>query len=123
MNRQYGTSATIAAILRIAQKVAAQNANLQIGIGDMSFAHGEVMHPHKSHRNGRCIDIRPLRTDGKMLPVTISDDAYDGKRTKSLVQIIRADSNFHSVLFNDSTIAGVTHWEGHDNHLHVTMKA
>jgi len=38
------------------------------------------------------------------------------------VELFRAETNFKSILFNDSQIAGVTPWEGHDNHLHVSMK-
>jgi len=122
MDRQYGTSASIAALIRICQRFVTKYPDLQVGIGDMSLANGAEMKPHKTHRNGRNADIRPLRKDGKMLPVTISDAQYSRERTKALVEIIQADINFKSVLFNDSAIAGVTHWEGHDNHLHVTMK-
>ena len=122
MTQQYGTSATVAAVVRIAQKFIKTYPDLQIGIGDMSFANGAEMKPHKTHRNGRNIDIRPLRKDGRMLPVSISDAQYSRDRTRTLVEIIRADPNFKSVLFNDSAIGGVTYWDGHDNHLHVSMK-
>jgi putative peptidoglycan binding protein len=122
MDRQFGTQSTIAALIRICQNFVKKYPDLQVAIGDMSFANGSVMHPHKTHRNGRNADIRPLRKDGKMLPVSINDAEYSRERTKALVEIIEADINFKSVLFNDSAIAGVTHWEGHDNHLHVSMK-
>ena len=122
MDRQYGTRATIASLIRISQKFANLYPDIQVAIGDMSFANGTEMKPHKTHRNGKNADIRPIRTDGKMLPVAISDDHYSRERTKAMVQILQADHNFKSVLFNDSAIPGVTHWEGHDNHLHVSMK-
>jgi len=123
MTQQYGTSATVAAVVRICQKFIKTYPDLQVGIGDMSFANGAEMKPHKTHRNGRNIDIRPLRNDGRMLPVSISDSQnYSRNRTKALVELIRADPNFKSVLFNDSAIGGVTYWDGHDNHLHVSMK-
>ena len=122
MDRQYGTPATVAALVRICQAFARKYPDFQVGIGDMSFLDGREMKPHKTHRNGRNADIRPLRADGKMLPVTYTEAHYSRERTRALVEIIRADSNFHSVLFNDSAIPGVQHWEGHDNHLHITMK-
>lgn len=122
MDRQYGTWATIAALNRICQEFVKKYPDVQVGIGDMSLAGGVEMKPHKTHRNGRNADIRPLRTDGKMLPVTIGEAQYSRERTKALVEIIRADINFKSVLFNDSAIVGVTYWDGHDNHLHVSMK-
>jgi hypothetical protein len=93
-----------------------------VGVGDMSFANGAPMSPHKTHRNGRNVDVRPLRTDGKQMPVSITDAEYSRERTKALVELFREDANLKSILFNDAHIAGVTHWEGHDNHLHVSMK-
>jgi penicillin-insensitive murein DD-endopeptidase len=122
MDRQFGTAATIAALLRIAQKFAAKYPGILLGIGDMSLASGAEMFPHKTHRNGRNADLRPLRQDGKRLPVTIFDAEYSRERTSALVDIMRTDVNFKSVLFNDAAIAGVIHWEGHDNHLHLSMK-
>jgi len=122
MDRQYGTPATITALSRICRKFVTKYPGLEVGIGDMSLASGAEMKPHKTHRNGRNADIRPLRQDGRMLPVAISDAQYSRERTKALVEIIRADTNYKSILFNDTAIAGVTHWEGHDNHLHVSMK-
>jgi hypothetical protein len=123
IERQYGTTATIATLVQVGKLFAAKYPEVQIGIGDMSFANGAVMHPHKTHRNGKNADIRPLRTDGKMSPVTIFQSEYSRERTKALVEILRAQANLKSILFNDSAITGVTHWEGHDNHLHVSMKA
>lgn len=122
MDRQYGTPLTVAALIDICGEFTTTYTNLQVGIGDMSFANGAKMSPHVTHRNGRNADIRPLRTDGKMLPVDIFNDKYSRDYTKALVEVIRAHRNFHSVLFNDTNIKGVTHWNGHDNHLHVTMK-
>jgi hypothetical protein len=122
MDRQYGTSSTIAALIRVCQKFVKKYPGLQVGIGDMSLASGAEMKPHKTHRNGRNADIRPMRQDGKMLAVSISDAQYSRERTKTLVEIIQADINYKSILFNDSAITGVTHWEGHDNHLHVSMR-
>jgi peptidoglycan hydrolase-like protein with peptidoglycan-binding domain len=123
MDRQYGTPATVASLVRICKEFQKKYPDLQVGVGDMSFVSAAEMTPHKTHRNGRNADLRPLRDDGKMLPVTMSDARYSRARTKTLVEIIRADANFKSVLFNDVAIIGVTHWAGHDNHLHVSMKA
>jgi hypothetical protein len=40
---------------------------VEIGIGDISYSDGRAMKPHHSHRSGRDVDIRPLRTDAKQL--------------------------------------------------------
>jgi len=123
VDRQYGTAATIATLIQVCKQFAEKYPDVQVGIGDMSCASGAPMAPHKTHRNGRNADLRPLRNDGKMLPVTIVDAQYSRERTKALVNILRAQLNLKSILFNDAAIAGVTHWEGHNNHLHVSMKA
>jgi hypothetical protein len=122
VDRQYGTVATVKTLVSVCQKFVTKFPDLQIGIGDMSFADGSEMSPHKTHRNGRNADIRPLRTDGKHRPVTITDAEYSRERTKVLVELLRLETNLKSILFNDAHIAGVTPWEGHDNHLHVSMK-
>jgi penicillin-insensitive murein DD-endopeptidase len=121
-DRQYGTPATVKTLLDVCRKFVKKFPNLKIGLGDMSFARGAVMSPHKTHRNGRNVDIRPLRTDGKQMPVAITDAEYSRERTKALVELLRSETNLKSILFNDAHIAGVAHWEGHDNHLHVSMK-
>jgi peptidoglycan hydrolase-like protein with peptidoglycan-binding domain len=123
VDRQYGTAATIATLIEVCKKFVEKYPDLQVGIGDMSLATGAPMAPHKTHRNGKNADIRPLRTDGKISPVSIIEAEYSRERTKALVEILQKQSNLKSILFNDSAIVGVTHWEGHDNHLHVSMKA
>jgi hypothetical protein len=120
--RQYGTPSTIAALLRIGKKFSSLYPDLEIGIGDLSYANGAEMKPHKSHRSGRNADIRPLRKDGRHVGVQYTSSDYSRERTKGLVETILADHNCRSILFNDSAIAGVTHWEGHDDHLHINMK-
>lgn len=122
MDRQYGTPATVTALVRICEAFTKKYSDLRIGIGDMSLANGAEMKPHKSHRTGLNADLRPLRKDGRKLPVAVADAEYSRERTSFLVEVIRADVNCRSILFNDSAIAGVAHWEDHDNHLHVSMK-
>jgi conjugal transfer mating pair stabilization protein TraG len=94
-----------------------------VGIGDMSFEHGGPMAPHNSHQDGRCVDIRPLRSDKRNSPVTISDAHYDRESTRALVVALLAHGNVCKILFNDHQISGVIPWAGHDNHFHVIMKS
>jgi penicillin-insensitive murein endopeptidase len=122
-DRQFATPATVQTLLSVAAQFAKEFPGLKIGIGDMSFVHGTPMSPHKTHRNGRNADIRPIRTDGKALPVKISDLVYSRERTKRLVEILRANQNVASILFNDTAIPGVKSWVGHDNHLHVSTRS
>jgi hypothetical protein len=69
------------------------------------------------------VDIRPVRKDRKHEPVTIHDPQYDREITRAMVGFLRKDPNLQVILFNDTTLAGVTYAKGHDNHLHVRFKA
>jgi peptidoglycan hydrolase-like protein with peptidoglycan-binding domain len=122
VSRQFGTSVTIETLKDIAGQFKRNSADVSFGIGDISFAGGGVMHPHKSHRDGREIDIRPLRKDKKRLPVTIFDANYSRELTTLFVETALAHANVKSILFNDTKIKGVIHWPGHDNHLHLHTK-
>jgi penicillin-insensitive murein endopeptidase len=122
IDRQFGTPQNVATLIEVCQQFTELYPTMQVGIGDMSFANGAHMAPHETHRNGRNADIRPMRTDGKMLPVDINSPDYSRDYTSELVDMFRAQLNLQSILFNDATIKGVTHWQGHDNHLHVSMK-
>lgn len=120
--RQFGTKGCITALREAGAQFVHNDATLPIGIGDISFQHGGTMHPHQSHKHGRHVDIRPLRTDRRRLPVSVTEPAYSRELTKLLVATLLAHRNVKSILFNDTAIAGVTSFAGHHNHLHVTMK-
>jgi penicillin-insensitive murein endopeptidase len=122
LDRQFATVATVNTLVHVCRAFIKQFRDVKIGIGDMSFANGARMSPHKTHRNGRNADIRPVRTDGKETPVKIADPEYSRERTRALVELLRSEANLKSILFNDAAIAGVTYWAGHYNHLHVSMK-
>lgn len=122
LDRQYGTQATIDTIARIARDYF-RNQKAEIGIGDMSFRDGRAMSPHHTHRDGKCVDIRPLRKDLASAPINIHDADYDRDATKLLVASLLAHRNVQTILFNDGQIPGVKYWTGHDNHLHVKMRS
>jgi hypothetical protein len=120
--KQFGTPATIAQLQSVALSFQAVEPGLLIAMGDISFRDGSAMPPHKSHTNGRNIDLRPMRKDGKKLPVTFTDPAYSQQRTQALVDAFLATGKIASILFNDPGIIGVKPFQGHHNHLHVTTK-
>ena len=80
------------------------------------------MHPHKTHKHGVNVDVRPLRKDKRNLSTFISQPDYSREFTKALVACMLSDANVKAILFNDTHIKGVKNWPGHENHLHVTMK-
>lgn len=122
VSKVYGTPDTILSIKSLAAKVKGA-LGLRIGIGDISYHNGGHMPPHDSHTRGVDVDIRPLRNDSKEDRCTIHETTYSRENTKKLVELVSEDTNLKSILFNDSKIAGVKYWKGHDNHLHVRFKS
>lgn len=120
--KQYGTFATIILLQEVAQTFHSTLPELRIGIGAISLRDGAPMPPHISHRTGRNTDIRPLRTDGQQIPVTITDEAYDREATRLLAQILLTRPTVKKIFFNDTQIEGVIPMQGHHNHLHVETK-
>lgn len=117
----YGTKETIAS-LQAAGRALAKQHKLEFGVVDISLSTGGYFPPHKTHRLGCQVDIRPLRTDDEQAGTSFGDDSYSQEKTAKLVKILLADSNVASILFNDTTITGVTSQTGHSNHLHVNFK-
>jgi hypothetical protein len=119
-DRVWGTPSAIQTIKNVAMAIKPHG--FEIGVGDISFQQGGRMAPHGSHRRGVDVDIRPLRTDGRRVPCTITDPNYSRDKTKLLVDALQALPNLKLILFNDSKIPGVRYYEGHHNHLHVRFE-
>jgi penicillin-insensitive murein endopeptidase len=89
----------------------------------MSYIDGRHMDPHAGHRDGKCVDIRPVRKDRLQKGVTYTDPQYDREETQRLVDAFRANNeNVDRIFFNDSKIIGVHPWPGHHDHLHVHFR-
>lgn len=93
------------------------------GIGNISLADGASFPPHRSHRNGLQVDIRPIRKDGKRQLVRYTDSGYDRSATMKLVNLIWQTGMVTRVAFNDVSISRVERLVGHDDHLHVEVIA
>lgn len=96
----------------------------KLGVGNISLADGTPYRKHQSHKDGLQVDVRALRRDGAHAGVSIYQrDLYDKDATARLIGIFRSHPSVRSILFNDSGISGVTPWEGHDDHFHVSIRA
>ncbi|MEZ5428518.1 MAG: penicillin-insensitive murein endopeptidase [Pyrinomonadaceae bacterium] len=124
--RQWGTAETIGTLEEISRQFNLSNPLTLVPIGDISFQFGGEMKPHNSHREGKNVDIRPLRKDNAMAPVNYKDTTnYDQDKTKALIELFLSHKNVRSILFNDPVInalKGVSPWQGHDDHFHINMK-
>ena len=103
---------------------------LEIGVGDISlegggpfFEYGSLKKlSHQTHKEGKDIDIRPIRKDRKRLPVTWKSSSYDMKSTHELIKLAK-EVGFKWIYFNDPIIDANYEWvlscRGHNNHLHL----
>lgn len=127
-----GTAANWATGAAVAQLQAAARAfgstgNGAVPYGDAGWEHGGPIDGHSSHQVGLDIDIWPIRTDDAQCSasrITWQSAEYDRDATRALVEKVRATAPGHVALifFNDPVLIdeGLTsHWDNHDNHLHV----
>jgi peptidoglycan hydrolase-like protein with peptidoglycan-binding domain len=122
----WGTGAAIGQLEQAARSFAATG-NGQVPLGDIGFEHGGDIPGHSSHDVGLDVDIWPIRTDDAQCTagrITWQSATYDRAATRQLIQAVRnaAPGHVRLIFFNDPTLIAeglTTHWDNHDNHLHV----
>lgn len=130
---QFGTALTVNALKALAAEWALTQGRPLIQYGDISRRGGgrffnaknPKLSDHATHRDGRAVDIRPMRKDGLLAPTEVNHSSYDPAMTKQLVLLIRQMFPKASVLFNDTKLIdqGLTkRAPGHHNHLHIQFK-
>jgi conjugal transfer mating pair stabilization protein TraG len=120
---QAGTGSFVGELQNMGSAWAATG-NAPISYGDMSRPGGGPMAGHEGHQNGREVDVRPFRLDGRNAPTTWNSAQYDRNTTREYVQMVRERHPGATVLFNDPVLIreGLTQrYDGHDNHLHVRL--
>ena len=129
---QFGTQKAINALIDLARAWAQKHPDCPVQYGHISRKGGgpffSTVNPgklaHQTHRDGRTVDIRPIRKDNKMLPTETGATQYDPVRTKELVMMIRERHSGVDIIFNDRALnrAGLTrNFTGHHDHLHVRL--
>jgi len=129
---QFGTANTINALIDLAKAWFLMHPEVPLQYGHISRKGGgpfkSSVNPgklaHKTHRNGRNIDMRLIRKDNLMAATDINQSSYDPVRTKELVQLIRQKHPGCTIFFNDPKLVslGLTRKvSGHHNHLHVIL--
>lgn len=119
---QFGIQLTINAIISLAKVWFLLHPEVPLQFGDMSRRWGGAFKGHSSHKNGRDVDVRPIRKDDQMAAVTINEAFYDAKRTEEFVKLLRSKFPGVSILFNDPKLIAkgwTKKFAGHDNHLHI----
>ena len=122
---QFGQQSTIDAALVVGEAWNKSHSDRPFSIGQISKKGGGPFPPHKSHRLGVDVDVRPMRRDGKNEPVTITDPEFDRELTTSLITLWWQKAPVQAVFFNDPTViaAGLGQFvNGHHNHFHVRLR-
>ncbi len=122
---QFGQQSTIDKALAIGAAWNASHPGRPFSIGQISKRGGGPMPPHQSHQLGVDVDIRPMRTDGQNLAVTINDGAYDRATTTDLISLWWQMAPVQLILFNDPTVVAANlsrPFPGHGNHFHVRLR-
>jgi hypothetical protein len=122
---QFGQKSTIDAALGVATNWDGLHSQRPFSIGQISKNGGGPLPPHKSHRLGVDVDVRPMRTDGKNEPVTITESEYDRVLTTALITLWWQKAPVQNVFFNDATViaAGLSQFvNGHHNHFHIRLR-
>lgn len=131
MPDQIGTRETIERLRTLGREWYRQHPSRPIQVGDISRPGGISFPPHGSHRDGKTIDMRPIRKDSKWGPganVLYSDPVYDRALTKELIQLIVKlfpvrEINFNDeALYNAPGLKGIVKYKAkHNDHLHVVL--
>jgi len=120
-NNQYGDPAMVQVVEEAGDLWMGLHPDKPFGVGDISRPGGGAFPPHTGHRLGLEVDVRPLRLDGRGLPVQVSNPAYSRALTQDLVNVFRLDPRVGTILFNDPGVTTVRPYPGHHNHLHIRV--
>lgn len=129
---QFGTAQMINALIDLARTWFLSHPEVPVQYGHISRKGGGPFFStrtpgklaHKTHRNGRNVDIRPIRKDDLTAATDINQANYDPARTKELVLLIKRKHPEAVIYFNDPklTALGLTrHVTNHHNHLHLIL--
>jgi murein endopeptidase len=113
---------TVNRILDLGRKWFLLHPEVLLQFGDISRRGGGEFPPHASHKNGRDVDVRPIRKDNRMDAISVGETQYDTIRTEQLVKLILERYPAAVIFFNDQRLINknLTKYEaGHHNHLHI----
>jgi hypothetical protein len=122
---QFGQQSSIDTAIAVAAAWDDLHSGHPFSIGQISKKGGGPMPPHKSHKLGVDIDVRPMRKDGQNQSVTINDAEYDRAVTTELIELWWQKAPVQAIFFNDPTViaARLSQFvEGHHNHFHVRLR-
>lgn len=99
------------------------NGACRLEFGNISHHTNRFFGPHKSHTDGYCMDVRPIKKSG-IGSLTYNSNNYDQEKTRQLIKLIKKLGG-DSILFNDPKLRseGLSgYWANHSNHVHFCFK-
>ncbi|OLE54143.1 MAG: hypothetical protein AUG51_09935 [Acidobacteria bacterium 13_1_20CM_3_53_8] len=123
---QIGRASTIRNVQHLGELWNAIHPDIVVAIGDISRKGGGPFPPHKTHKDGLDVDMRPLTNNGVNEATQVGAGNFSHGRTRELILLIRNNFQIEVIFFNDplTITEGLTkHAAGHGNHVHVRFKA
>lgn len=119
---QFGTKKCIDTLIEIGKLWNEIHPEIDIQYGDISLIYGGDTPHHATHEKGTDADMRPIRADGKYIPVTYTDPNYSRNLTRDFLKLIKG--KVKGVYFNDPVLIkeGLCRYSaGHNDHLHIMI--
>jgi predicted RNA-binding Zn ribbon-like protein len=133
----YAAPITACMVTKLAEtwrkKFCPKNTPCGLEFGDISHETDRLFDGHKSHTDGHCIDIRPIRnkkpensspTNPSVNRLTYSADNFDRAKTELLLKHLAALGGTN-IIFNDPKLIkkGLSRKvKGHNDHIHVCFE-
>lgn len=117
---QFGTKEVIEKCIEIAEKWNCMHPEVDIQFGDISYLYGGRTPDHSTHRTGKDVDIRPIRKDGKYLPVEYTHAEYSRDLSREFLLLVKP--YVRGVYFNDPVLIKeglCSYSRNHNNHFHL----
>jgi hypothetical protein len=104
----------------------------RVAFGDISHRDYKYWNGHRSHTNGYCIDLRPMRKGGfENAPLFYGSSNYDAAKTADFLELAKK-YGATNMLFNDPNIRSrprsanyvsqIAYSPGHNNHMHICIR-
>jgi hypothetical protein len=136
-SKKFGTERTIWRVQEAGKVLASKG--IVMDVGNISKSGGGTLPPHKSHRNGRDVDVRLVSSSGKSGPCNISKSCYSKEKTFEMVKaVLDVDPKGMRMIFiNDPELRKMInryakekyglddisrYCAGHDDHVHFSFK-
>lgn len=115
------TACAFMSLLQDWKKKCPSNGGCRVAWGDISHRDHAHFPPHSTHRDGTCIDIRPMRK-GRFVDNGLTYGDSDRGTTKSFIELAKS-KGANLIYYNDPRTQGgvVREMGGHSNHMHVCL--